>query len=330
MTLDADTQAALDRGDLLEAPAAEVVAPVVEDNPVTGEPAAVETAPAAATPEDKGDENPPAVDAVAEKAETSAPGEVKDPAAEVKPAKKDDVRVPKSRLDEALQHSRKLQERIDQLEQQRATGFDADATATKLDELEVKYAEALTEGDKDTALQLRKEIRTLERAQMQAEMNYTREVAPSQVTMQQVLNETISHVETAYPELNPDAPEFNEALSKQAIDLMEDLAASGKYTQAEAIARAARLVALENGIADRTAAPKVDPAPAVSPAQQRVTEAVKTAVAAANSQPPAAKVGVSSDSLGGPLTAEVVGKMSQKEFDALDEKTKSALRGDTM
>lgn len=318
-----EAQEAFDRGDILEMPVGETTPPVAEANPVTGEQPA-ETPPATATATATAETTPVEDGTPAPAAETKV-----EPEAKAEPEVKAEVRVPKSRLDEALRQSRELQDRLNALEKQHAEKSSASAEDinTKLDELEAKYVTALTEGDHEGARALRRESRELERQLFQAETQHSSSVIPSQVAMQQVVESTIAQIEVAYPEFNPDDPLFDAAASQEVVDLIDTFNASGKYSPAEAIAKAARFVASERSFADRSAPAA---APPTNHAAARVEAAVSKAVEASNSQPPAVKAGVASNALGGPLTAEVVAKMSNKEFDALDEKTKASLRGDTI
>ena len=327
----AAAQAAYDRGDILEMPEAVKVEVPAEPNPVTGEaPAAdaADTTAADAEAEAEVVEGEGEADGEAVEAKTDEPARGED-GKFAKADKRGEPRVPKSRLDEALRRGNELQARLDALEQQKAERVAADPSPAQLDALEESYSEAVLEGDKTRARELRSQIRAIEREQYQADLSHERSVIASQAELQRIVGETVSAIETSYPELNPDAPEFNEAASASASSLMQAFVATGQYSQVAAMREAARVAALQHGLSDRQHA-LVAPAAKPDPAAARTKQAVAKNAAAASMQPPAQRAGVDSDALGGALTAAAVAKMSSKEFDALSEAQKAAIRGDVV
>lgn len=319
-------QEAYSRGDILEIPKAPDLGPAApEANPVTGKEPEAEVPPT---------DNESAGARTAVEPENESPAEDKLRDDEGRFAKADDKRseprVPKSRLDEALRRGDELQARLAELEQQRSERLAADTSATKLDELEEKYMEAVQEGDTARAKEVRSQIRAVEREQYQSELTHERSVNASQAELQRIVAETVGAIEASYPEMNPDAPEYSQELSQAAFALMQGFMASGQYSQVAAMREAARITAMQHGLQDRSA-PAAPQAPAKpDPNAERTKQAVAKNAAAAAKQPPAQTSGVSSDALGGALTAEIAAKMSTKEFDALTEAQKAAIRGDVI
>ena len=125
----------------------------------------------------------------------------------------------------------------------------------------------------------------------------------------------------------------DEALMAEVVELRDGYVATGKYSQAEAIQKAAKtlagaattrqIAAVETEVrVDKDAVAKA------AAAERAATQRAKNGKVAAGQPASTAAVGIDHDKLGGKVTGEAVMRMKQDEFNKLDEATLSSLRGD--
>lgn len=250
-----------------------------------------------------------------------------------KAKKKSEPRIPKSRLDKVLNELKEAKELLakqQQTQQQETVDADLRAASSRLSELEKTLTKQIADGETEKAAATLADIRQLSEAIADYKAEMKAEAATAQAVEQVRTSMVIDRIEEAYPELNPQHEDYDEAKVAKVLKLKKGLQATGD-SPSEALQEAVKLVmGAPTTVKERTA---VDVTPRVSKddiAGQRKAEAVARNADAANKQPPTtAKVGMDSDKAGGgALKPEDVMKMSQDEFAKLDEKTLSRLRGD--
>lgn len=220
--------------DALQAPAAAALAA-----PAT--PAA--TAPAATAPT-----TPASTETAADPAATPAASTTDD-------TSQSDIRVPKTRLDAEIAKRRALEEQLARYEQQsaqQAEQANLSEMQAKVDELDAKYADLLMLGERDKALEVLRELRNTERAMNQAQLAQVQFQAQTQFTAQQVYNDTLSRVEQDFPMFSMASEAYNDALTKEVVEMYQGLVATGKPPHV-ALERAANAVAALNGISPASA-----------------------------------------------------------------------------
>nr|DAV82763.1 MAG TPA: hypothetical protein [Caudoviricetes sp.] len=218
-------------------------------------------------------------------------------------------------MTKARERERALQAEIERLQgaqQERQYGADLGAMRSKIEELSDKYEDLIMEGMKEEARKVRRELDAL-----RDQFNDASVAVKTQAVRKQTLDtlsyeRALDEVERKHPVLNPDAPEFDAAKANEVADLMEALIAKGR-NRSQALAQAVKYV-VGTPVEKPTA-----PARAVE-ARQRAADADKR-------QPPATTaVGKPSDQNG--LRDGNPGKLTQAQFDRLDEATIARLRGD--
>jgi hypothetical protein len=244
---------------------------------------------------------------------------------------KDEPRIPKSRFDQAVNKARAAekvqQERADKLEAELAvkTGkVDFDKFEEELDKLEEDLEAAITDGNVEAKQRIRKEIRRknaqLVESRTAAYSQHATAVAVEQITY----NAAVATMEAEHPELNPDLDGYDEDKVKEVMEFKTDAEAAGKSSTV-ALKQALRAVYGNSKPEEKKAEEKdVDKA-----AADRTEAAVKKALETKKSQPAdTGKAGAGSDKAGKTKTSADVGKMSDKEFDKMDEAEKRKARGD--
>jgi hypothetical protein len=133
---------------------------------------------------------------------------------------------------------------------------------------------------------------------------------------------TVSNLEALYPEINPDADEYDSDAVDEILTIHKGLVAQG-LPASLSIQRAVKYV-LGAPTQDEDRGDVLQ-----DKGLQRTTEAKKRNVEAAKKQPAnTAKVGADSDKLGGGVDASTVMKLSQEEFAKLSDDALAKMRGD--
>ena len=230
-----------------------------------------------------------------------------------KDTKKDDIHIPKSRYDEEMAKMKAKYEALEaQVKTQPAAQREDPSVKwrTELEDLEDKYEEALLDGDKATAKQLRTQRRQLQNKLEAYQAQATTNTATSASQEAATFNATVSQYEAKYPQLDSNSPTYDQTLTEDVLTMMAGYISNGK-SRAEALKLSVKRL--------------VPDAPAQN-ANQRGTEARRKALIAQNRQPP------SSPGLGGVPTADEfdvdVAGLSRADIAKMDAKKLSILRGD--
>ena len=236
---------------------------------------------------------------------------------------KDDVKtaIEKDKLDSIFRERRVLQEKVQELEAKLAAGVAVPAPAAApvveeagfdLDAKEAAYAEALTEGDLDSAAVIRKEIRTFEHESMLAAFRKEQAEMTVQATVQTKTQTVINQAYIDHPELNAQSETYDAVLV-------------GKINRMNAAYRAEGMapeVALQTAISDFVAAPV-----AAAPEVGKVDVAARARNAKAQAGQPPALGGVGMGERAAAAKVDV-SNMTDAEYLALPEREKKRLRGD--
>ena len=250
---------------------------------------------------------------------------------EAEEAKKRNIRIPKSRFDEAQAKARAreqaLLEEIERLkggQQASATQKAVSDMKSKIEELQDKYEDLILDGKKDEARKIRKQVDAMREELVEYQTSVKSDAARKAAVDELSYNAQLAGFEAKYPALNPDHEGFDEDRTNEVATLLNAFVKSGTK-RSEALAKAVKYV---------LGAPpeqKVSDA-AKALAEERAKKAREKAAEADKKQPPSsAKVGLDSDKAGkgGEQGIDVM-RMSQDKFSKLDEETKARLRGDEL
>ncbi|GAA5785667.1 hypothetical protein [Chitiniphilus shinanonensis] len=251
-----------------------------------------------------------------------------------------DERVPKQRFNQVIGERNQLRERTRTLEDQvrsleerlqdntkagsgqQEKQAEAPTIDQQLDDMERRFSTLVLDGRVEEAVELRREIRALERQQVADESRSTSASVIEADRDQVELNQAIAEVLVAHPYLGDGAEQNAEALA--GVVEWRDFLMQSKGMKPAAALRAA--VEKVTPFYTKPAASARDPVPAsVAKAHPRNAEAVHRGAADAARQPPVMKGGE-----GNRATVETldVRNMSETDFAKLSESEKAKLRGD--
>ena len=251
---------------------------------------------------------------------------------EAEEAKKRNIRIPKSRFDEAQAKARQREQALLEEIEKLKGGQQASATAkavkdmrAKIDELQDKYEDLILDGKKDEARKVRRQVDELREDLTEYQTNTKSEAARKAAIDEMSYNAQLAGYEAKYPALNPEHEDFDEDKTDEVATLLNAFVKAGQK-RADALAKAVKYVLGAPPAAGKGG----DDDKAKELADQRAAEARKKAADANKKQPPDGKnVGLDSDKAGGGKGGDVdVLRLSQDKFAKLDEETKAKLRGD--
>lgn len=253
-----------------------------------------------------------------------------------------DTRIPLARHKEILARERQQREALErqlaqtkQAEQIASSNEKIAEAETKLLDMEKQYAKLVSDGDHEKAAALMAQIRTTERGINQARTAFEVQASEARAYERVQYDNTVERLEAAYPVLNEDHEDFDADLMGEVVELRDGFIATGKYSRAQAIKKAAETL-MGVKTAKQATAVKTDVRVAAddvakAKAEDRAAAQREKNAKVAASQPPNTKgVGADHDKLGGVVTAEAAIKMSQDEFAKLSEADKARLRGDEL
>lgn len=239
------------------------------------------------------------------------------------PAKTEHM-IPKSRYDSAANRAKNAEELNDKLEQENASLRDASQKDpdvpdrdTQLSDLDRKIEEARADNNIDQVVALGKEQRTLER-EYNAEVATTTSTAAGKAAREQIqLDAVVDDLEEQYDVLNEDHENFDQTVIGEILDIQQGLVLTGKYSPAQAMRKASKLILPTAVTASETPDPKV-------------TDIKKNLEAAKKMPPDTGEKGENSDKGGDIEDGSAVSEMTMEEFDAIPESTLKRLRGDAI
>lgn len=238
------------------------------------------------------------------------------------------IRIPKKRFDEAIQKARAreaaLQQKIADLEGKLGVNKQEEDFAKvqqEIDKLQDQYEDALMEGRKSEAKELRVKLDRARDMLIETKTTAKSEAAKRAAIEELRYDSLLANLEAAHPEMNPDSDEFDEARTDEVAQLMDAFRRQG-YTASAALQRATRYVFGDPQQAQRaTASSDLRTA--------RTVDARRRAAAAAAAQPAPAGKAVSSTRSASDTNVDVM-RLTTEQFAKLDEATKRRLRGDDL
>jgi len=250
---------------------------------------------------------------------------------EAEEAKKRNIRIPKSRFDEAQAKARAreqaLLEEIERLkggQQASATQKAVSDMRSKIEELQDKYEDLILDGKKDEARKIRKQVDAMREELVEYQTSVKSDAARKSAVDELTYNAQLAGFEAKYPALNPEHEDFDADQTNEVATLLNAFVKSGTK-RSEALAKAVKYVLGAPPEQKASDAGKVL-------AEQRAKAAREKAAEADKKQPPnSAKIGLDSDKAGkgGEQGIDVM-RLSQDKFSKLDEETKAKLRGDEL
>lgn len=303
-------------------PAEEAVSEV-EETEETEETEAVEevVAEAEEAEEEAAEEEPVAeeVEAVAEEAEPEPPQEPD--VTTNKPM------VPKSRLDEVLAKQKALQKQVEDMKKAQEPPADA-PDAYDFDAKEREYMNLLLDGKEAEAVQLRQQIRTAEKTQLEFDMSQKMQQTVSQSAQATALQAAANELEANFPVFDQNSAEYSADYTQEVIDLRDAFIVQG-FDAVDALSKAASFVIKDHDLVT-DAAQESTLTQSTAPVQDEVAKKraeVGKKLKAAKAQPPELP-GESSAARG--EKALDISNMTEDEFNALPDATIKRLRGDLL
>ena len=224
-----------------------------------------------------------------------------------------DQRLAAERQAQELQEQlRKHQQYIQYIQSQQQTQPQGPSVDEQLAEIDTKLEDARADGDTALVSKLRTQQRQLERQavieQMQASMPRQEQIDPRQLIQQSSeslrLEQLIGQLEQQYPMLDESHDSFDPDVSDEIMSLYDSLRQRMPLTQA-----------MERAVSYVTKAHDINPANKAVPKRGNVERNIRAAAA----QPPElSDVGMDSARAGATRPVDVA-KMSQEQFEALDD-----------
>lgn len=250
---------------------------------------------------------------------------------EAEEAKKRNIRIPKSRFDEAQAKARAreqaLLEEIEKLkggQQASATQQAVSEMRAKIETLQDTYEDMILDGRKDDARKVRKQLEAMREELVDYQTSVKSDAARRAAIDELSYNAQLASLESQYPALNPENETFDPEKTDEVASVMRAFVHAGD-PRPKALAKAVKYV--------MGAPPEQQTSDAARTlAAERARKAREKAAAANAQQPPAlSKVGLDSDKAGGGGEQGIdIMRMSQDRFAKLDEETKARLRGDVI
>ncbi len=237
--------------------------------------------------------------------------------------------IPKERFDEAVRKERaekeEYQRRVkefEEREQQRAVSADLVEAQKQVKALVKQHTDLLLDGEAEKAAALMEQILELKEAISDHKAEAKAVTAKEQAKEEMRYDALVAKLETDYPEINPEADEFDRASVKKVQAYMTGLMQTERMSPSQALRDAVETILGARKV-EKQAASKEDLG------MRRKEDAVRKALETKEKQPPSTKsVGKDHDKQGGPLDAAAVMKMNYDEFVKLPESKLAEMRGD--
>jgi len=242
--------------------------------------------------------------------------------------KKKQHMIPKDRLDQELAKRRQLENRLKELEEKTAEK-PQETVDFDFDDAETKYMEAVLDGETEKAKQIRAEIRTMERQQMQLELQQSMAQTSQQTQAQIRLEAAVKEVTAAHPYLDLNSPDANQDLINETNELMSGFLNAG-YDAVDALNKAVGYTTQSMGInapvGEEAVIPNaVDKKVVADKVAKKTADSAAKKAQAASQQPP--KLGGESQRSRDDNVVDIF-KMSDKELNQLSDEQLRKLRGD--
>ena len=254
------------------------------------------------------------------------------------PADKKDTRIPESRHKAILEKEREkradLERQLAQYQNgQQVANVNEQITAAEdaVMKMEKEYASLLTDGEIDKAAEKMQQIRRAEREMAEAKSDMKIHAAEIRATERVRYNTSLERIESAFPTLNPDHDDYDEALMGEVVDLKDAYQMKG-FTPTVALQKAVKALVEPRTTRQEVATSAKPQVSEKDVAAERKKDAVTKAVKTSAKTPPSlSRTGQDTDRIGGadPDVSEVM-SMSQKDFAKLTDAQIARLRGDDL
>lgn len=238
------------------------------------------------------------------------------------PAKKTNIMVPKTRLDETLAKLRAAQKKLDSMAAQTPNEDNA-PEQYDFSKAEIAYQEALMDGRTEDATKIRSEMREADRKELRNEFNETVQVAKNTSRQEDALSEAALEIQALYPQLDQGHESFDEASFTQVIELRDAFIIKGTAPLL-ALENAVRYVAQTDGLI-QAGEEHVQEAARTDELARKRKKSLTEKLQAANKQPSKLE---GAGNRGRSAPEIDLSNMSDEEFDALPEATLKRLQGD--
>lgn len=245
--------------------------------------------------------------------------------------KDDDKFIPKNRFDEAVQkerlakeeYARRLKEFEDK-EAQRNVAADFAEAQKYVKDMIKQHTTLLADGELDKAADLMEKILELKEEISERKAEAKALTAKDQAKEEVRYDALVAKLEADFPQINPDAEEFDTAVVRRVQAMMSGLMQTERMSASQALKEAVDIVIGAPKKADAGSKQKAEDL-----GMRRKEEAVRKAMDAKGKQPASTNgVGVDHDKTGGALDSSAVMKMSYDEFVKLPDSKLADLRGD--
>jgi hypothetical protein len=239
--------------------------------------------------------------------------------------------IPKERFDEAVKKERsekeEAQRRLKEFEDREATrniSEDFAAAEAKVNELIQKHIDLIADGETKEAAAVFRQILAIKDEISERKAEIKAEQTKNASIQENKYASVVEKLEADYPQINPDAAEYDAATVKRVRAYMAGLVQVERMNPSQALKEA-----VETLLGSPAKAEKPNAAKAEELGLRRKETAVKKAMDAKSKQPASSRdVGLDHDKTGGALDASAVMKMSWDEFVKLPDSKLAELRGD--
>lgn len=247
--------------------------------------------------------------------------------------------IPKERFDQAVNKERAAREaaeaRAATLEAQLAERVATQQTQeiekieARVVDLEAQYGAALLDGNSEKAAELFRQIRHAERAIVRIEARDESRTATAQTLESDRIELAIAKLEADNSVLNPNSEDYNEPLVNFVLAEQSRLMKTEQLSPSRALQKAATEILERFG--PKAAVQAEEPQGLAKLQGERKAAAVKKNLAAQAAQPGSMRdVGLDSDKAGLVSKIPDINKLSREEYAALPAATRARMRGDNL
>lgn len=202
---------------------------------------------------------------------------------------------------------------------------------TEVATLEAEYTDLVTDGKAKEAAAVMTRIRAAERQMADTRADLKIQASVAQAAESSRYQTALARVESAYPVLNPDAPEFSEKMEQRVSRLSAANQASGMTPTAALQDAVETILGSDTPAQERATTVTPRPDAAAVAAARKAAAVEKTVKAVVDTPASLGKVGENTDKDGsGAITAAAAVKMSQDKFAQLNDALLADLRGDNV
>lgn len=244
--------------------------------------------------------------------------------------------IPKTRFDQAVQRERERAAAAErelkqyrEREQQVAQAANFEESQAKIKSMLKEHSSLLADGDLDKASDVMEQVLQLRDDMQNARMKLQADNARNSAKIEVQYDATVEKLEAAYPEINPDAEEFDPVAVRRVQMLVTGIMQNEGKNPAQALIEATDIL-LKPAKEARGDSLRIKPSQdAIDSGLRRTQQQIDKNIKAAAQQPPATKeIGADHDKTGGVLDADALASMSFEEFMKIPDAELAKVRGD--